>query len=108
MNIASVSNTVFQGPVGASARWIFDAYGGGPSFVLNAISAPRSAAKEFISLSLGIEKVPGAGEKLGGAIVGGCDTTTDVCDAVGGAPTVVGAQEIATKTKSTAIAFNMR
>jgi hypothetical protein len=57
---------------------------------------------------VGIEKVPGAGERLGtGEIVGGADATTEVGDAVGGASTAVGAHEIATNTRSAATAFNM-
>jgi hypothetical protein len=57
---------------------------------------------------VGIEKVPGTGKRLGtGEIVGGTDATNEVGDAVGGAPTLVGAHEIATNTRSTAMAFNM-
>jgi hypothetical protein len=58
---------------------------------------------------VGIEKVPGAEDKLGRAeIVGGADAMTKVGDAVGGESTLVGVHEIATSTMRTAIALSMR
>jgi hypothetical protein len=56
---------------------------------------------------VGIEKVPGEGERLGtGEIVGGADATKDVGDTLSGAATLVGVQEIAASTVRAADAFN--
>jgi hypothetical protein len=56
---------------------------------------------------VGIEKVPGAGARLDtGEIDGGSDATSEVAEALGGAATLVGVQEIAASTNSATIAFN--